>query len=492
MSASVPAGKPRTRFAPSPTGALHIGGVRTALFCWLYSRQAGGQFLMRIEDTDLERSEQRFTDDIFASMKWLGLDHDEEPLHQSQRIPLYLAKAEELIAAGHAYRCTCTEDEIGKMRELALKLGKKPQYDRRCRELKLGKDVGKPFVIRLKIPESGHIEFEDLVRGTIRVNNSEVDDFVLIRSSGATTYNLSCVIDDMESGITHVIRGDDHINNTPKQLHIARYLGFATPIFAHLPMILGADKKKLSKRDQTIITNVSRYRSEGYLPEALLNFLARLGWSHGDQEEFTLEELVKFFGFDHVQKAGAVFNPEKLMWLNAQHMRKAAPGRLRDIALEDFAECFSEAARKRAGTKLGVELCALIQPKVKLVKELAEQLAPLCEPGAVAVDASGLKWGKDGTQKDAILGAVRQVRDLVAGKLGAQGSECLRDVGMGHAEIEAAFRQICDASHVKLGELAGPLRLAVTGRMISAGLFDVLAILPGDVARARLELAAKF
>lgn len=242
----------RVRFAPSPTGFLHIGGVRTALFNWLYARHLGGQFLLRIEDTDLERSEERFTGDILASMKWLGLNWDEEPIYQSKRLPEYLAKALELVSRGLAYKCFCTEGEVEEMRAKAMAAGKKPMYDRRCRERVPGPaEVGKPWVIRAKIPLDGHVEFTDLIRGPIRVENTEVDDFVLIRSNGAPTYNLSVVVDDVFSKMTHIIRGDDHINNTPKQIHLYRAFGYSIPLFAHLPMILGPDKNFRSAMERS-------------------------------------------------------------------------------------------------------------------------------------------------------------------------------------------------------------------------------------------------
>mgnify|MGYP001568902071 FL=1 len=487
----------RVRFAPSPTGFLHIGGVRTALYNWLYARHHGGKFILRIEDTDLERSEQKYTDDILASMKWLGLSWDEEPLYQSKRLEIYREKAEELVAHGHAYRCTCTEADVEKMREVAMKEGKKPQYNRHCRDRK---DVSRetPHVIRLKIPLEGHIEFNDLIRGVIRFENVDIDDFVLIRSNGAPTYNLSVVVDDVHSQMTHIVRGDDHINNTPKQLHLYRYLKYPLPDFAHLPMILGADKKKLSKRHGAVSANA--YRADGYLPEALLNFLARLGWSHGDQEVFTIEEMIKYFSFDHAQKSSAVFNTEKLLWLNGTHIRSVKSDRILAIVADDYSTHFVENSLARAKTQLGSQLVALIQPKVKLLKEIAEQLVPLCTPGTVEVDSTGLKWGKDGSLKTVLKAAVQSALHLFEEKMkGASAPErtgmeqawgtspSLADAGVGHTEVEAMLRQVCDQNGVKLGDLAQPMRLAVTGRFISAGLFELIALLPWDVVSPRLK-----
>ena len=487
----------RVRFAPSPTGFLHIGGVRAALFNWLYARQNQGKFLLRIEDTDLERSEDRFTQDILRSMQWLGLSWDEDLIFQSKRLDVYREQAEELIRRGFAYRCDCTEAEVEAMRETAMKEGKKPQYDRRCRELNKSAE-GKKYVIRAKIPLEGHIEFNDLIRGAIRFENQDIDDFVLIRSNGAPTYNLSVVVDDVHGQMTHILRGDDHINNTPKQMHLYQFFDYAVPEFAHLPMILGSDKKKLSKRHGAVSANA--YRAEGYLPEALLNFLARLGWSHGDQEIFSIQEMLQYFSFDHVQKSGAVFNTEKLLWLNGAHIRAASPERLLGIVLEDYSNHFSGEALLRAKTALGARLVQLIQPKVKLMKELAEQLVPLCSPGAVEVDASELKWNKNEGLKVATKAAVKTALGLLGKKMEEvshftrQGLEkswgdapSLGDAGLNTTEIDTLLRQVGEQHGVKLGDLAQPMRLTVTGRMVSAGLFDVMTLLPWDVLEARLQ-----
>lgn len=488
----------RVRFAPSPTGYLHIGGVRTALFNWLYARHFGGQFLLRIEDTDLERSEDRYTQDILSSMKWLGLHWDEELLFQGKRLDLYRQRAEDLIQKGHAYKCYCSEAEVEEMREKAIKLGQKPQYDRRCRE-RVSPQGAASYVVRAKIPLDGFVEFNDLIRGSIRFENTDIDDFVLIRSNGAPTYNLSVVVDDVFTKMTHVIRGDDHINNTPKQIHLYRYFDYAVPEFAHLPMILGPDKKKLSKRHGAVSANV--YREEGYLPEALLNFLARLGWSHGDQEIFSIEEMIQYFDFDHVQNSSGVFNSEKLLWLNGEYIRKADSRRLAKIIVEDYNDHFKAPAELgRVNTELGAKLISFIQQKVKLVKEIAEQLVPLCTPAVVEVDASDLKMQKDASMKASIKAATRFVTDALSKKMATLspvvrgGSEAvwgsqptLLDAGMSAHEIDAYLRQVCDQFGVKLGDLAQPMRLTVTGRMVSAGLFELLSVLPWDVIEPRLR-----
>jgi glutamyl-tRNA synthetase len=485
----------RVRFAPSPTGFLHIGGVRAALYNWLYARHHGGKFLLRIEDTDVERSEQRFTDDILASMKWLGLTWDEEPIFQSKRMDHYHAIAEKLIELGHAYRCTCTEAELAAMREKAEKEGKKPKYNGKCREKK-HKAEGS-FVVRAKLPEDGYVEFLDLIRGTIRVQNEELDDFVIIRSNNAPTYNFTVVIDDTESDISHVIRGDDHINNTPKQLHLYKALGRPQPAFAHLPMILGSDKKKLSKRHGAVSANV--YRADGFLPEAMLNFLARIGWSHGDQEVFSVQEMIQYFEFDHVQRSSGVFNTEKLLWLNGEHIRRSTPARLAAVVADDFSHHFAGPSLERLSTQLGEQLVTLVQPKVKTLKELAEQLVPLCTPGAVEVDPSGLKWGKDEGTKAAVKAAVKVAHAEWGEKIKAHALKnrtgadqawgdqpCLHDLGMSAQDIDQYLRALGERHGVKLGDLAQPMRLVVTGRLVSAGLFELLALLPWDVIGPRL------
>lgn len=493
----------RLRFAPSPTGFLHIGGVRTALYNWLYARKHQGQFLLRIEDTDLERSQDNYTKDIMASMTWLGMKWDEEPIFQSKRLETYRQKVEDLIQKGHAYRCYCSEEDVEKMREKALADGKKPMYDRRCRE-RIHPHREEPYVIRAKIPLEGFVEFTDMIRGVIRFENTDLDDFVLIRSNGAPTYNLSVVVDDVFSRITHIVRGDDHINNTPKQMHLYRFFNYPVPLFAHLSMILGPDKQKLSKRHGAVSANV--YRAEGYLPEALLNFLARLGWSHGDQEEFTIQELIQYFSFDHVQKSSAVFNTEKLNWLNGVHIRKSSSERLHRVILEDFPHYFDapvpSEAFQRAQAPLTTRLCALIQPKVKLMKEMAEQLVPLCIPGAIEIDVSQVKWGKDGSLKPVIQAAVRQVIQEWQGKIellqtrgfkreGADAAwgqiPSLSDAGIQHQDIDLQLRAAGEKVGVKLGDLAQPMRLVVTGRSVSAGLFELLSLLPWDVVSARLK-----
>ncbi|MGB1581667.1 MAG: glutamate--tRNA ligase, partial [Nevskiales bacterium] len=311
-----------TRFAPSPTGYLHVGGARTALYSWLYARHHGGRFVLRIEDTDRERSTPESIQAILDGMAWLGLDSDAEPVYQTQRFDRYAEVMQKLLDEGKAYRCYCTREEIDEMREQAMARKEKPRYDGRCRDRSEPREGVEP-VIRFKNPTEGEVVINDLVRGEIRIRNTELDDLIIARSDGTPTYNFVVVVDDADMGITHVIRGDDHINNTPRQINILEAIGAEPPAYAHLPMILGSDGKRLSKRHGAV--SVLAYRDEGYLPQALLNYLLRLGWSHGDQEVFSREEMIELFDLKAVQKAAASFDPDKLNWLNQQHMMSLPP-----------------------------------------------------------------------------------------------------------------------------------------------------------------------
>ena len=475
---STPSSPVRVRFAPSPTGFLHIGGVRTALFNYLYAKKHGGKFLLRIEDTDTERSETRFTDDILSSLQWLGLDHEEEILYQSQRQKIYHDLAEDLISRDLAYRCYCTEAEVEATREQMMKEGKKPMYARTCRDRTGPAPEGRTtFAVRAKFPLQGTTSFTDLIRGDIHFPNEDLDDFVMIRSNHVPTYNFVVVVDDVAMKISHVIRGDDHINNTPKQVFLYDAMKAQKPLFAHLPMILGADKKKLSKRNGEASANA--YRHEGYLPEAVLNFLVRLGWSHGDQEIFSKEEMIQLFDIEHVQVSGAVFNVEKLMWIAGEHLKKADPVRLLKIINEDFSSKFSPQSLAQLN-KIGLQLIPHLQGKVKLIKELAEQLPPLCEPGVVPVDASTLKWNKDPVVKEKIKDAIRDVTKELHASISKN--------ELDHAKVDLLLRATSEKFGLKLGDLTQPMRLFVTGQATSAiGLFDLLPILPWDVTEARLQ-----
>src|SRR5579862_8179444 len=315
----------RTRFAPSPTGFLHIGGLRTALFCWLYARRQGGQFVLRIEDTDVERSTEAAIQQILDGMEWAGLEHDEGPFYQTRRFARYQEVIEELLASGHAYRCYCTKEELAQLRASQVARGEKPRYDGRWRD-RTDSRAGVPPVVRFKNPLTGAVVVDDVVHGRVVFQNAELDDLIIARSDGTPTYNFCVVVDDMDMRITHVIRGDDHLNNTPRQMNMLLALGYRPPVYAHLPMILGPDGAKLSKRHGAV--SVLQYRDDGFLPEAVLNYLARLGWSHGDQEYFSIEEMVKLFDIADVNKYASAFNVEKLSWLNQQHMMRAPASRI--------------------------------------------------------------------------------------------------------------------------------------------------------------------
>ena len=311
-----------TRFAPSPTGYLHVGGARTALFSWLYAKKKGGKFILRIEDTDLERSTQESVDAILEGMNWLGLDYDEGPYYQTKRFDLYKEVVAQLVADGKAYKCFCTVEEVDAMREAQAAAGEKPRYNGMWRD-RTDHPTDKPFVIRFKNPQSGTVVIDDLIKGRIEIANSELDDLIIARSDGTPTYNLTVVVDDWKMGITHVIRGDDHVNNTPRQMNILAALGADIPKYAHVPMILGDDGKRLSKRHGAV--GVMQYRDNGFLPEALLNYLVRLGWSHGDQEIFSKDELVQLFDLDSCNRAPSAFNTDKLIWLNQHYMKTLSP-----------------------------------------------------------------------------------------------------------------------------------------------------------------------
>jgi glutamyl-tRNA synthetase len=475
----------RVRFAPSPTGWLHVGGVRVALFNYLYAKKMGGKFLIRIEDTDTERSQKLYTDDILSCLAWLGLSSEEKVMYQSDRGEVYQKISEDLISKGLAYRCYCTTEEVEKTREEMTKAGKKPMYARTCREKNYAAGAGPngrtTYAVRAKFPLQGTTTFTDLIRGEISFNNTDLDDFVMIRSNGVPTYNFVVVVDDLEMKISHVIRGDDHINNTPKQVYIYEALKATKPLFAHLPMILGEDKKKLSKR--TGETSASLYRKEGFLPEGLLNFLVRLGWSHGDQEVFTMNEMIQHFGFDHVQVTGAVFNPEKLLWINGEHIKKMEPAKILSVLKEDFSFTYSGVSDEYV-----LSLIVHLQPKVKVLKELPEQLKTLCTHGVAKVDGSDLKWNKIPEQKAKIKEAIQALINDCSAVINKKGKSTLSECGIHHAEIDAKLREICDQFGLKLGEFTQPMRLFVTGQPnCNIGLFDLIPIMPWETVNARLK-----
>ncbi len=457
----------RVRFAPSPTGHLHIGGARTALFNWLFARHQGGVFVLRIEDTDIERSTEEYLRSILEAMTWLGLDWDEGPFRQSERSALYRSTAERLLREGHAYLCTCTPEELEERRKAALAAGKPPRYDGRCRARATPVPPGAPAAVRFKMPHEGFTIVKDLVRGEVRFGNEELDDLIIQRSDGTVTYNFSVVVDDADMRITHVIRGDDHLNNTPKQIHMYRALGLPVPEFAHVPMILGADKARLSKRHGA--TSVVAYREEGYLPEALVNYLVRLSWSAGDQEIFTREDMVAKFDIGAVGASAAVFNPEKLLWLN-QHYLKTKPTAEIATLLRPFLEARGLGS---IGDGLLLRSVEMLRERSRTLKEMAE---------GAAVYFSDAMTDDDAARKKFLVDAVRApLRELIDGLEKLQTWEA--------PAIQAVFTELLERRGLKLKDLAQPVRVAVTGGTVSPGIYDVLEVIGRDRSLTRLRRA---
>src|ERR1700728_1903284 len=455
-----------TRFAPSPTGLLHIGGVRTALFCWLYARHRHGKFILRIEDTDRERSTEEAVQVILDGMQWLGLDPDEGPYYQTQRYDRYRAVLAQMLEQGEAYRCYCTKAELEAMREQQLARKEKPRYDGRCRvRTEPCPDVAP--VIRYKNPLVGEVVVDDLVHGRVVFENAELDDLIIARSDGNPTYNFCVVVDDMDMGITHVIRGDDHLNNTPRQINMLLSLGAALPIYAHVPMILGPDGAKLSKRHGAV--SVLQYQQEGYLPDALLNYLVRLGWSHGDQEVFTREEMIAAFDIHDVNKAASAFNPEKLLWLNQQHMVRSAPSALVPHLRAQLRRlgCDSDDRQLLEGVILAQ------RERAKTMKEMATNSRFFfsdrieMDPKAVAKH---------------LTAEARTVLAQVRGQLaGLPQWDAL--------SINGLLNQLSAQLQVGLGKVAQPVRVAVTGSAVSPPIDATLALLWRERSLARLDAA---
>jgi glutamyl-tRNA synthetase len=448
----------RTRFAPSPTGYLHIGGARTALFSWAYARRHGGKFVLRIEDTDVERSTQASVDAILDSMKWLGIDWDEGPFFQMQRLARYREVAEQLIAAGHAYYDYMSREELEALRREQLAAGDKPRYDgrwrpERAKQLNLKKPEGVKPVVRFRTPEEGEVGWNDLVKGPIAFPNAELDDLVLLRADGVPTYNFGVVVDDIDMSISHVIRGDDHVNNTPRQIHIFEALKATLPSFAHVPMILGADGERLSKRHGA--TSVLEYQTLGYLPEALVNYLARLGWSHGDDEIFSVQELVSWFDLGHVSRSPAQFNPEKLAWLNQQYIKAAPEARLAAL-VEPLLP----------GRGAGPALEKVLQ----LVKERANSIPQLADEAALFFSYS--------KQNVEVSGEARAALRTLKARLAAAAWE--------RGAINATIKDVVKSSGLKMPQLAMPLRQMVTGRTQTPSIDAVLELLGRDTVMLRL------
>ena len=457
----------RTRFAPSPTGYLHIGGVRTALFCWLYAKNQKGQFLLRIEDTDQERSTQESISAILQGMEWLSLNCDEEPVYQSQRMDLYQKKADQLIKSDHAYKCYCTQEELDAMRRGQVERGENPRYDGRCRGLKEPKSD--QFVVRFKSPRKGEVTISDHLFGNVLVQNEELDDFILLRSNGTPTYHFAVVIDDNDTNISHVIRGDDHLKNTAKHIHLFNALGYPLPKFVHLPMILGPDGSRLSKRHGAM--DILEYKQQGFLAEAMLNYLVRLGWSSGDQEIFTIDELIEKFDLTNLNKSSARFDLEKLQWVNQQHISKLSNTKLAELLMqyaseqniqlpsEEKMQLFSEAYKSRA-----VSLKDLLSYADKLFSD------------DFIVDA-------DAAKKHLKSSIEEPLKDLAS---------VFEATTWEPTSIHEAIDDTCKKHNIGFGKIGQPLRVAVTGITISPPIDITLTLVEKEVVIQRLKSAIEY
>ncbi|MCW5623041.1 MAG: glutamate--tRNA ligase, partial [Burkholderiales bacterium] len=456
----------RTRFAPSPTGYLHLGGARTALFSWAYARKHGGTFILRIEDTDRERSTQASTQAILDAMDWLGLDYDEGPFYQMQRLARYREIAQQLIKDGKAYYCYASKDELETMREAQRTRGEKPRYDGRWRpENARGKTppAGVEPVIRFRNPDEGEVVVDDLVKGTVIVANTELDDLVILRADGVPTYNFGVVVDDLDMNITHVIRGDDHVNNTPRQINIFKALGASLPKFAHVPMILGPDGERLSKRHGAV--SVMQYFDDGYLPEAMINYLARLGWSHGDDEVFSKTQLVQWFELDHISRSPARFDPQKLLWLNAHYIKSSDDARLAGLVhpflLKDDCDPAHGPALER--------VVALLKERVSTIEELA--------------DAAVYFYRR--LQPSAELRAQHYSAEAITALTAL--AQRLESTEWSKAAIGTAIKAAAEEHKLKMAKVAMPLRVMVTGVSQTPSIDAILELLGREESLARLR-----
>lgn len=457
----------RTRFAPSPTGYLHIGGARTALFCALYAKRHGGQFILRIEDTDLARSTEESVQAILDGMDWMGLKPDEGPFFQTKRFDRYREVVAQLLESGHAYHCYCTPEEIQTMRDEAMAKKEKPRYNGYWRDRSDTPPAGVEPVVRFKNPESGKVVIDDLVKGEIVIDNKELDDLVIMRSDGTPTYNLTVVVDDFDMDITHVIRGDDHINNTPRQINILIAMGATLPKYAHLPMILGEDAKRLSKRHGAV--SVMQYRDDGYLPEALLNYLVRLGWSHKDQELFSYDEMVSLFSLEAVNRAGSVFDRDKLNWVNQQHMQGMEAKEL-GARLEPYLK---EAGFDTAAGPAVSTVAELLKDRSHTLVEMAEHSHYFYQAPQSYNEKAAKKQFKEGS-----AGVLKTLSE----NLGA-----LSD--WNEANIDETIQATVDQLEVGFGKVGLPLRLALTGNTATPPLGKTLELIGLEQVRARIATA---
>ncbi len=458
----------RTRFAPSPTGYLHVGGARTALFSWLYARKHGGQFILRIEDTDRERSTQESVNAILEGMTWLGLEYDEGPFYQTHRFDRYNEVIDRLLEKGLAYRCDCSKERLDELREEQMKRKVKPRYDGFCRHREI--DPNQPHVIRFRNPDSGAVVFDDLVRGRISVANEELDDLIIRRSDGSPTYNLTVVVDDADMNITHVIRGDDHINNTPRQINLLQALELPVPRYGHLPMILGDDGARLSKRHGAV--SVMQYMEDGFLPEALLNYLVRLGWSHGDQEIFSVDEMIQLFELEEVNKAPSAFNTEKLLWINQHYIKADDPMRIAHLLSPHLGRLGIDPTE-------GPDL-------VKVVEAQRERASTLVElAGISAFYYRDFETFDEKAAKKALKAAAVEPLALVRSRL-AELPDWNRE------DIHAVIAGVVDTLETGFGKVAMPVRVAVTGGAPSPDLDLTMEMVGREACLRRIDKAIAY
>ena len=459
----------RTRFAPSPTGYLHVGGARTALFSWLYARKHGGRFVLRIEDTDLERSTTESVNAILEGMTWLGLEYDEGPFYQTERFDRYKEIIQQLLDQGDAYYCYCSKEELDAMREEQMANKQKPRYNGKCRDNTKPREGVEP-VIRFRNPIDGHVVIDDLIKGKVVINNSELDDLVIARPDGSPTYNLTVVVDDADMKMDYVIRGDDHLNNTPRQINILKALGIEPPRYAHVPMILGSDGKRLSKRHGAV--SVMQYREEGYLPEVLLNYLVRLGWSHGDQEVFSVDEMIEFFSLESCNKAASTFNPEKLLWLNHQYIMNSDPAHVAHHLSYHLGSLKIDPTE-------GPDIVEVVTAQREKAKTLVD-LAKVCEfyyRDPVEYNAKSAKKAFAGDAAN-ILAELRTTMTAMS--------------VWNREAIHAVLESVVSKFEVGFGKVGMPARLAVTGGVPSPDLDLVLYLVGKDACLRRFDKAIEF
>ncbi len=461
----------RTRFAPSPTGYLHIGGARTALFSWLFARKHGGQFILRIEDTDLERSSPESVNAILEGMTWLGLEYDEGPFYQSHRFDRYKEVIQQLMDNGHAYRCNCSKQRLDKIREVQKARKEKPRYDGCCRHKKAGEvSVEEPHVIRFRNPIDGQVVINDLIRSKVIIQNSELDDLIIQRTDNSPTYNLTVVVDDLDMNISHVIRGDDHLNNTPRQINILKAMGVEAPTYAHVPMILGEDGARLSKRHGA--TGVMAYRDMGFLPESLLNYLVRLGWSHGDQEIFALDEMIELFDIEKVNKAASTFNPDKLLWLNQHYIKHETSERIAHL----LSVHMGEKGVDPSGWPVLADVVDAQRERAQTLKELAD-ISAFFYQDFESYDEKAAN--KQLTQ--AARSPLTKIKEQLAG---------LED--WNQAAIHDIVHGVAEALGLKMGKVGMPLRIALTGGQPSPSIDMIIYLLGKERTLRRIDTALDF